>query len=188
MKRKSIVKFILVVILFLLCCFYIYNFEKEEVTSKTLFRPIKDAYVRKNERVNKKEYIAYLKIPTLNINRGLYSYTDKRNDVGKEVMVLETSNFLTGNIVLAAHSGNSRYAYFNNLDKLDENMYIYILYKNYMYTYKLFKKEEIKKTGYVDLETYSYPTMKLITCKKDSKEKQIIFITKLIKKEKKEDT
>lgn len=184
MKIKNIVKYFLILFIFSLFLIFIYQSYRpneksisiHKINSKDIYNAIK--------KTNDSDSYAYLSIPNLNINRPLYPIHDKRNNVEKEVMVLETSDFSLGNITLAAHSGDGYNAYFNNLDQLDEKMYIYIIYKNYIYTYSLIRSEEVDKTGYVTIKTYSYPTIKLITCKKNDSKKQLIYTAKLSKKEK----
>lgn len=185
MKIKNIVKYGLLILLFCLFCIFIYqSYTVKDYHLSVSKRNITDLYYQIQEKQKKTDFMAYLVIPKLNIAQPLYAFDDHRNDVEKEVMVLETSNFSNGNIALAAHSGDGYNAYFNPLDQLDETISIYILYKEYIYTYYLIGSEEITKTGYVSIKTYSYPTIKLITCKKNDSKKQIVYTAKLSKKEK----
>lgn len=183
--KKDIVKFVFLLFLFSILSIFIYQIKttyKQNTIINTDKISIHDVYRR--VKTTKQDYYAYLSIPKLNINRALYSINDKRNNVEKEVMVLETSNFSTGDIVLAAHSGFGSNTYFNNLEQLDENTDIYILYNENIYTYYLTEKKEVNKTGYIDLDISAYPTIKLITCNKNNKKKQLIYTAKLSKKEK----
>lgn len=185
MKRKDIVKFVLLLFLFCLLSlliFQIKGFKQQETINRTKKLSIQDTYRIVNAK--KKKFYAYLSIPDLHIERFLYPMNDERNTVEKEVMVLETSNFSTGDVALAAHSGIGPNTYFNSLEKLDENKKIYIFYQENIYTYYLIEKKEVNKTGYVDLDIYSFPTLKLITCNKNDNKKQFIYTAKLIKKEK----
>ena len=185
MKRKDIANYLLLFFLFSLLLIFLYQAIKgQEVSIHTKKIDRENIYNEIKNSKNSNDSFAQLIIPNLNINRPLYNINDKRNNVEKEVMVLETSNFSSGNIVLAAHSGEGYNAYFNSLDQLDEKMDIYILYQDYIYTYKLFCSDEVEKTGYVMVKTYTYPTLQLITCKKNSSTKQIVFTAKLMKKEK----
>lgn len=185
MKKKDIVNYLLLFFLFSLLLIFLYqSIRGKEVSIHT--KKIDRENIYNELKNNKKTNVSYaqLMIPDLNINRPLYNITDKRNNVEKEVMVLETSDFSSGNIVLAAHSGEGYNAYFNILDQLDETMDIYILYQDYIYTYKLFCFNEVAKTGYVIVNTYAYPTLQLITCKKNDSTKQIVFTAKMTNKEK----
>ncbi len=184
MKIRNIVNYILLLFIFLLILIFIYqSYSPKEANIKIKQLDIKDIYHEIKNSNDNLDPLAYLVIPKLNINRPLYDIKDKRNTVEKEVMVLDTSNFSKGDIALAAHSGEGYNAYFNHLDQLDEKINIYIIYKNFIYTYNLTCSEEINKTGYVDIKTYSYPTLKLITCKKFNSKKQLVFTAKLSKKE-----
>ncbi len=185
MKIKNIVNYLFILFLFSLLLFFLYqSCTPNQVSIDTKKENVKDIYNRVQEKMQEQKMLAYLVIPDLNIYRPLYDIQDKRNTVEKEVMVLETSDFSNGNIALAAHSGDGFNAYFNPLDQLDDTICIYIIYKNYIYTYNLICSEEVDKTGYVFIKTYPYPTIKLITCKKNNTKKQLVYTAKLSKKEK----
>lgn len=184
MKRKNIAKAFILLILF--CFLSLLIFQNSKIKQQETIIHTKKIFIQetyKKVMAKKKNFYAYLSIPELHINRFLYPIGNKQNTVEKEVMVLETSNFSSGDIALAAHSGIGLNTYFNSLENLDENMKIYIFHKENIYTYYLIQKKEVNKTGYVDLDIYSFPTLKLITCNKNDNKKQFIYTAKLVKKE-----
>ena len=78
-------------------------------------------------------YIAVLKIPKINLERGLVDPNSYLNNVNYNVQILKDSSMPDvnkGNLILAGHSGNSRISYFRNLDKLSLGDDVYIIYNN----------------------------------------------------------
>ena len=91
---------------------------------------------------------------------------------------------VNGNLVLASHNGASYISFFRNLDKLNINDKIYVYYGGYKYTYSLSKTYDTPKDG--NIEVYrdnSKTTITLITCKKNSKDTQVVYIGYLDSKE-----
>ena len=66
-----------------------------------------------------------------------------------------------GNFILYAHSGNSKIAYFRNLNKLNVNDEVFIYYEGVKYSYQIINKYEIEKTG--KMEVIRDSKRKLIT-------------------------
>lgn len=128
-------------------------------------------------------YVGYLEIPKINLNKGFTSIDSEYNTVNKNIEVVKGSTYPdinSGNFMLAAHSGNSYLAYFKNLYKLKIEDFAYITYKGKRYTYKIVNIYEQNKTGkiaiYRDLDK---TCLTLITCTKDKKDKQTIYILEL---------
>ncbi len=137
---------------------------------------------KKNNTVNY-NYIAVLKIPKINLERGLVSKDDKYNNVEYNIMILKEStmpNIDKGNFILAAHSGSGYNAYFRNVDKLKLNDEVIILYDGLEYKYKVMNIYDIEKTGTAEIiRNYNKTTLTLITCR-DNTNNQIIVICELI--------
>ena len=97
--------------------------------------------------------------------------------------MVKQSNYpdvLNGNFILAAHSGNSYLAYFKNLYQLTLGDKAYINYKNHRYTYKIVNIYQQEKTGKIAIyRDLNKNTLTLITCTKDSKTQQTIYILEL---------
>ena len=87
---------------------------------------------------------------------------------------------LNGNFILAAHSGSSYLAYFKNLYKLNIGDEAIVTYQNKKYTYKIVNIYEQEKTGKIAIYRDMNKTcLTLVTCTKDSKTKQTIYILEL---------
>ena len=105
------------------------------------------------------------------------------NDVKYNVEILDSSDMPdkeNGNVILAAHSGNSKVSYFKNLDKLKIDDMVYIDYYNKTYNYKVVNIYDIEKTGKAKIiQNQNTNTLTLITCKEKTN-KQIVIICELI--------
>ena len=168
--------------------FKIYKIEK--INSKNLvyfFDTTKEQEIEYSEQKDKnisEMYIGVLKIKKVNLNRGFYDKKSKLNKVSKNIQVLDESDMPDiefGNVILAAHSGNSSVSFFKNLSKLKINDYAFIYYKNKEYKYSLKRIYEIEKNGTAIIKRdINKNTLTLITCKSKTK-KQIVFIFELEK-------
>lgn len=129
------------------------------------------------------EYIAVLKIPKINLERGLVNPSSYVNNVNYNIQIINGSDMPdvnNGNLILAGHSGNARISYFRNLNKLDLNDTATIIYKNKTYNYKVVDKYEIEKTGEAEIiRDKNKNILTLITCKHNTN-KQIVIICELI--------
>ena len=130
-----------------------------------------------------KYYVGYLEIPKINLNKGFTNIDSEHNTVSKNVEVVKGSSYPDiehGNFILAAHSGNSYLAYFRNLYKLQNGDMAYITYNNKRYTYKIVNIYEQDKTGKVAIyRDLNKTCLTLVTCTKDKKDKQTIYILEL---------
>ena len=82
-------------------------------------------------------------------------------------------------IVLAAHSGTGRNAFFKDLNKLNINDTINLTYTNNHYTYKVINIFEQDKSGYITINEKEYDQLFLTTCSYN-KNKQLIIECKKI--------
>lgn len=137
--------------------------------------------------VSSYNYIAVLEIPSINLKRGLVDPSSKYNNVNYNIQIINKSTMpdvVNGNLVLASHNGASYISFFRNLDKLNINDKIYVYYGGYKYIYSLSKTYDTPKDG--NIEVYrdnSKTTITLITCKKNSKDTQVVYIGYLDSKE-----
>ena len=134
--------------------------------------------------IKKKKYIGILEIPRINLQRGFYDFGFKENNVNQNIEVIESSlmpNQRFGNLILAAHSGNSKISYFKNLYKLEIGDKAYVYYVDKYYTYQLVNVYDEEKDGTVLIRRNSNQTnLTLITCDKNAKDKQNVYIFALI--------
>lgn len=131
---------------------------------------------------NKIKYIAVLKIPKINLVRGLVDPNSYLNNINYNVQILKNSSMpdqANGNLILASHSGNARISYFRNLDKLSLGDMVSIDYKEKTYNYKVVNIYDIEKTGIAKIiRDTKETTLTLITCR-HSTQKQIVIICEL---------
>lgn len=128
-------------------------------------------------------YIGVLEIPKINIKRGFLNIKDKGNNVNKNLQVIKGSdmpNVKNGNLIIAAHSGNSYISYFKNLHKLSSDDVAYVYFNNIKYTYKVAGKYDAEKNDKVTIHRDNKKnTLTLITCSQTDKTKQIVYILEL---------
>ena len=146
---------------------------------------------KNNEKSQKEEqnidenYIAILKIPKINLNKGIYSKESYMNNVNRSIQIIEKSDdpdVVGGNFILAAHSGTARISYFRNLSKLSVEDKLSINYNGKTYNYKVANIYSVEKTGKVEIKrNNSKTTLTLITCD-DKTNKQIVVVCELINK------
>ena len=153
--------------------------EELEETPQGVEEKTKEEYVDPYE----KYYIGTLEIPKINLNKGFTEINSKYNTVNKNIQVVESSTYPDvrgGNFIIAAHSGSSYLAYFKNLYKLTLGDIAYVNYNGKRYTYKLVNTYEQDKTGKIAIyRDLNKTTMTVVTCTKDSKTKQSVYILEL---------
>ena len=132
-------------------------------------------------------YVGYLTIPNINLKKGFTEKTSKYNTVSRNIQILSASDYPDkdkGNVIIAAHSGNSSVSYFNKLYLLNKGDLAYIDYNNVKYTYKIVEIYTIPKTGKAEIKrNKNVSTLTLITCTKDDKTTQTIYVSELISQE-----
>ena len=182
MQSKSILRilsYLLIVVGALLVLFNkLYYFEDKNIIVNNIKNNSSINYVKDNK------YIMYLKIPKINLYKGLYSIDSGKNNVKYNIEILSNSNMpneKNGNLILAAHSGNGKNAYFNNLKKLSLNDEVNVFYDNIEYKYKVVDIYEINKTGKAVIRrNKNKNTLTMITCSTKDKTKQIVIVSELL--------
>ena len=162
----------------------------EEITNNTNNTNQQETKPSNNNNNNSKPkyyYIGYLEIPKINFKRGFVDINSKDNDVSKNITIISGSkypNVEKGNFIIAGHSGTGVHSYFKNLYKLKTNDEAYVYYKNVKYTYKIVKIYNQPKDGTVAIyRDYNKTTLTLITCTKDNKQSQTVYVAELQSKE-----
>ena len=129
------------------------------------------------------DYIGYLKIPKINLEKGLVDKNSRLNYVDLNIQIIKESDMPdvdSSNLILAAHSGNSMVSYFKDLNKITYDDVVYIEYNNKLYTYKVSNYYTVEKTGGVDIvRNLSKTTLTLITCVENTN-RQMVVICELI--------
>lgn len=204
-KIKKDKKSRLVLIGFLLLSFgviiislkYIFNIKDNYIKKKSIEIFYKEQLEIKNQIENKTnskslnnkkdtfniKYIAILKIPKIKLEQGLVHPNSQYNNVNKNIQILKESDFpntTNSNLILAAHSGSSNQSFFKNLNKLNIDDEVFILYNGKEYKYKVINYYEIEKNGKAHIiRNAEKTTLTLITCIRNTN-KQIIYICELI--------
>ena len=196
--------------LLLIISFLLFNYEKILEVSNDINSSIQTEIYKEETRGNKKisvnvsvdyveeekddeveennnytpNYIAFLEIDKINLRQGLLPKENYYNYVDYHVQILDISDMpdvVNGNFILAGHSGTSNVAFFKNLYKLELNDTAKVYYNSKVYTYKIVNIYNETKDGSVNVYRDSNKTtMTLITCTKDDKEHQTIYILELI--------
>ena len=185
MKRKKLSKISILLIIYGIFCIVI-NKHSEFIYKREETNLVNEFFENTEESHAQDKYNMIIEIPTINLKKGIYDYSNSKNNVKYNIEIIteaspETEN---GNIVLAGHSGNGKNAYFQNLSKLNNEDEIFIYYNKKKYTYKIVNIYEIEKTGYADIiRDKSSNTLTLITCNQKDKTKQIVIVANYIKKD-----
>lgn len=157
--------------------------EVEEIKVDIDEEEIKEQPKQEEKKTYNYNYIGVLEIPKINIKRGFLNIKDKGNNVNKNLQVIKGSdmpNVKNGNLIIAAHSGNSYISYFKNLHKLSNDDVAYVYFNNIKYTYKVAGKYDAEKNGKVTIHRDNKKnTLTLITCSQTDKTKQIVYILEL---------
>ena len=158
-------------------CLLIYK-EEDNNYKKSI---INENKVKNSINVKKNhEIIGILKIDKINLNNNIYTITSTHNNIEENVTILNDQEEL---IVLAAHSGPGKIAYFNDLDKLEINDTINLKYKKENLIYKVIKIEEQIKDGTIEINKTNTKRLILTTCSKKDKNMQLVITTEIAKKE-----
>jgi LPXTG-site transpeptidase (sortase) family protein len=156
-------------------------YKKEEINKNIPSQTTKEEIdTNKQSAIN---YIAILRIPKINLEKGLVDKNSKYNNINYNIMIHNDSDLpdvVGGNVILVSHSGNASISYFKYLDKLTLDDLIYFDYNSQTYTYKIYKIYDVEKTGKLSIQKeIKDSTITLITCR-HSTNKQIVIMGKLI--------
>ncbi len=201
-KRRKKSWFIIIGSLIIVLGFSLLSFDfiKPYVDENTEEKSLEQFYIKEEQIIDKNDkttsdevekekkpkvkydYIAVLKIPKINLEKGLVEKNSKYNNINYGVQILKESdspNVINGNVILAAHSGTANISYFRNLDKLDLGDDAIIYYQGNTYNYKVVKKYDADKTGKINIKRdRNTSTLTLITCRHNT-DKQIVIILEL---------
>lgn len=136
------------------------------------------------EKHIEENYLMVVEIPKINLRKGIYNINSKNNTVNKNIQIMRESDMPNkdkGMLVLAGHNGNSRVSYFDRLNELNKEDKVYIYYANNKYTYEISNMYEVEKNGTITVKKEREKTViVLISCKKNTKDKQLVYIGNLI--------
>lgn len=128
-------------------------------------------------------YLGILTIDKINLQQGFFDKNNEHNNVSENLTFLSPSNYpdeKNGNVILVAHSGVTRIAYFKNLYQLKVGDIAKVEYNGHLYTYKIDNIYNETKDGNVTIyRDTNKQTLTMITCTKNDNTKQTIYIAYL---------
>lgn len=137
--------------------------------------------INTNKKIEEDNFIAVLEIPKISLKKGL---SLDNNNINYNIEIVSDSTFPNeenSNLVLAAHSGNSKISFFKNLYKLTIGDEVYIYYDGIKYEFVIYDIYDVLKDGTVEIKRYqNKKTITLVTCKKNSNNYQTVYIGYLI--------
>ena len=168
-----------------------YNVSETDVEEININEDEKDNSEETSYKFDKEEdkniYIGYLSIPDINLKKGFTTKESKYNTISKIIQILSASDYPdneNGNLIFAAHSGNSSVSYFNKLYLLNKGALIYVTYNDTSYTYKITEIYTVKKSGTIEIKSNKDKSnITLITCTKNDNTTQTVYLGELINKE-----
>lgn len=131
------------------------------------------------------DYKAILEIPKINLKKGMVESTKNFSSINYAISIDKSSNYPNkeGNFILYAHSGNSKIAYFRNLNKLNVNDEVFVYYEGVKYSYQIINKYEIEKTGKMEvIRDSNRKLITMVTCISNTN-KQVVLIGEQINSE-----
>lgn len=155
------------------------DFYKEEIIVESTIDTPKKEEVKEQIKI---EYVAVLKIPKINLERGLVDPNSYLNNVNYNLEFIKGTSMpdeKNGNVIIAGHSGSARTSYFKKIDQLSIGDSASLIYKGITYTYKVVDIYDIEKTGKAEIiRNKNINTLTLITCRHGTN-KQIVIICEL---------
>ena len=97
---------------------------------------------------------------------------EKHVETLKESITPDKKNSI---MILAAHSGTGKIAYFQELDKLEKNDIVILIYNNNKYKYFVKDIWEEKKNGYIHINREDKKQLILTTCSPTKAKYQLII-------------
>lgn len=132
----------------------------------------------------KDTYDMILSIPQIELKKGIYKKEDKRNNIEENIQIHALSDYPNkenSNVILLAHSGSGKKAYFKDLEQLNQDSLIELYFNQTKYIYKINNYYDIKKNGTAEIiRDSTKKTITLITCSQKDKSKQVVYIGYLI--------
>ncbi len=175
--RRKIYKILGLILIFISLFYFIiklylyHNFIKTRNEEMSIFFKQYNNIGNKIEMDNTvTNYLLVLEIPKINLKQGVYNKYDLRNNIDQNVSILVESNRIDNKnslLILAAHSGNSLYSYFKNLDKLQLKDQIIIYYENKKYIYQVTSIYNMSKENQLSIPEIKTNHLILITCLND---------------------
>ncbi len=142
--------------------------------------PIVPAVKQEQVVVKKEKPMMHITIPAINISKDIYEKNSKENNIDKNVIIMNESDYPDekgGIVILGAHSGPADISYFNDLYKLKKEDTIKLSYKNKTYTYKVVNYYLDDKNGSIAINNVnSKSRLFLYTCHPKNKSNYLVVV------------
>ncbi len=181
MKKLKVIIIILTIVLISLIYQNI-NKNKMPLVTKIEFSKQINTFKVHKKNINKDDNIGYIEIKKINLNQKLYSPNSIKNDVNKNVTILKESTFPNkkeSTMIIAAHSGIGKLAYFKYLNKLTKGDLIKLSINSKTYHYVVQHKWEVLKTGSIIFPFSEHKQLILTTCSPTKDNYQLIIDCKI---------
>ena len=107
-----------------------------------------------------------MSIPKIDLEQPLYQKESKQNSIDKNVAFLKESTYPNegkDRVILCAHSGTGKIAFFQELDHLQQNDLIYLTYQDKTFTYYVENIKVTRKDGTISIPQQKHILI-LTTC------------------------
>lgn len=162
LKISKIFSLLLIVFSFLYLINILYNEYLTKINEQKEITSFFKQYINDGHKV-KSEYLMVLEIPKINLKKGIYNINDSRNNIDKNITILNMNDNLEY-LVLVSHSGNATNAYFKDLYKLYFDDSIIIYYDKQKIEYKVNRIYRYDKNEKFSLSQNDKKKLILITC------------------------
>ncbi len=146
------------------------------------FIPNDNKVVLETKKIDVEEKaIMQIEIPKLKLKNNIYDKNSKNNDIDKNVIIMKESDMPdieNSTLIIGAHSGIGKYAYFKDLNKLEVNDEIIVTYDNHRYIYKVAYKYLDPKDGSISISNNSKRILYLYTCNPNDKQNYLVIVCK----------
>lgn len=146
--------------------------------------PLSIIKISNTKEISTNKVFGKIIIKKINLKEELFPIESSENTIEKHVSILKKSIYPENNnslMIIAAHSGIGKIAYFQELDKLELNDEIILIIKNKKYIYIVKDIWEEKKTGYININKENKKQLILTTCSPNKEGYQ--FVINCIEKE-----
>ncbi len=149
----------------------------EVYENKEIESDVKETVVTKP--VEEKELMT-IEIPKISVKNKIYNKKSKLNNIDSNVIIMDESDYPdkdNGTVIIGAHSGIGKIAYFKNLNKLEIGDFIYLTYKGTKYTYNVVEYHLDNKDGSIVVNyNNSKKTLYLYTCNPKDKNNYLVVV------------
>lgn len=144
---------------------------------------IEDEKTSNDDNINKKtieKELMIIEIPKINIKNKIYNKNSKLNNIDKNVIIMNESDYPdkdSGIVIIGAHSGIGKYAYFKDLNKIDIGDMVYLFYNNKKFSYKVVNSYLDSKDGFISISNVNNKNkLFLYTCNPKDKENYLVVV------------